>query len=191
MAKIVRVMLTFWQGDRVLLHLLIGDLVGEVADTVEARHAFFLLSDGTTHHGASRMWLRSSITSLARAQSSKRRRDSRSIELSFQRFSGSKIRELNRNFCSSSWIENQYLIRRIPNRTSMRSNSRTDLKNSSYSSSVQKLMTFSTPADYTSCGQRERSHPRQGDVRHSAGNTTGSSHDCLGPAGRRPGRLVG
>ncbi len=35
MAKIVRVVLAFWQGDCVLLHLLIGDLVEEVADTVE------------------------------------------------------------------------------------------------------------------------------------------------------------
>ena len=36
MGKIVRVVLAFWQGDCVLLHLLLGDLVEEVADTVVA-----------------------------------------------------------------------------------------------------------------------------------------------------------
>ena len=144
MAKIVRVVLTFWKGACVLLHLLTGDLVEEVADTVEA---YFFLVIGRDyppwcfrdvcaleHH-----LLGAGVVFPATARS-------RSIGLSFQRFSGSKIRELNRNFCSSSSIENQYLIRRIPNRTSMRSNPGTDLKNFSYSSSVQEPMTFSTPA---------------------------------------------
>ena len=43
-------------------------------------------------------------------------------------------------------MENQYFRSRIPERTNMRSNSGTDLKNSSYSSGVQNPMTFSTPA---------------------------------------------
>ena len=47
--------------------------------------------------------------------------------------------------CSSSVIENQYLTRRMPERTSMRSNSGTSLKNCSTWSSVAKPMTRSTP----------------------------------------------
>ena len=143
MGKIVRVVLTFWQGDCVLLHLLIGDLVEEVADTVEA---YFFLVIGRDYPP----WCFRDVVALEHhllgAGVVFPATSPRSIGLSFQRFSGSKIRELNRNFCSSSPIENQYLLRRIPNRTSMRSNSGTDLKNFSYSSSVQKPMTFSTPA---------------------------------------------
>jgi hypothetical protein len=53
---------------------------------------------------------------------------------------------VNRRCCSSSVIENQYLIRMIPERTSMRSNSGTERKNSSTSASLQKPITRSTPA---------------------------------------------
>ena len=42
------------------------------------------------------------------------------------------MRIRKRRFCSSSVIENQYLMRMIPARASMRSNSGTDWKNSSY-----------------------------------------------------------
>jgi hypothetical protein len=43
-------------------------------------------------------------------------------------------------------IENQYFIKMMPERTSIRSKSGTLRKNSSQSSSVQKPMTRSTPA---------------------------------------------
>ena len=66
--------------------------------------------------------------------------------LSFHCFSGSCMRPKNRRYCSSSVIENQYLMSLIPERTSMRSNSGTERKNSSTSSSVQKSITRSTPA---------------------------------------------
>ena len=48
--------------------------------------------------------------------------------------------------CSSSVMENQYLISLMPERCSIDSNDGTERKNSSYSSSVQKPMTRSTPA---------------------------------------------
>ena len=56
------------------------------------------------------------------------------------------MRHLKRSSCSSSEIENQYLISWMPERTSIRSNSGTVRKNSSYCSSVQKPITRSTPA---------------------------------------------
>ena len=56
------------------------------------------------------------------------------------------MRPRKRKCCSSSEIENQYLMSRMPERTSIFSNSGTLRKNSSYSSSVQKPITFSTPA---------------------------------------------
>jgi hypothetical protein len=59
---------------------------------------------------------------------------------------GSFRRAWKRFSCSVSLTENQYLISVIPLRTSMRSNSGHDRRNSSYSSSVQKPMTRSTPA---------------------------------------------
>ena len=56
------------------------------------------------------------------------------------------MRAWNRRSCSSSLTENQYLTSMIPDRTSIRSNSGHERMNSSYSSSVQKPMTRSTPA---------------------------------------------
>ena len=56
------------------------------------------------------------------------------------------MRIRNRRCCSSSVIENQYLTSTMPERTSIFSNSGTERKNSSYSSSVQKPITRSTPA---------------------------------------------
>jgi len=73
-------------------------------------------------------------------------RDSISIGLSFQRFTGSSLRALNRFSCSASLTENQYFIRMILERTSIRSNSGQERRNSMYSSSVQKPITRSTPA---------------------------------------------
>src|SRR5574341_1529776 len=66
--------------------------------------------------------------------------------LSFQRLVGSLIRAWKRNSCSLSLTENQYLIRIMPERTSIRSNSGTERRNSRYSSSVQKPINRSTPA---------------------------------------------
>ena len=56
------------------------------------------------------------------------------------------MRVRKRMFCSSSEIENQYFTSTMPDRTISFSNSGTDRKKSSYSSSVQKPMTRSTPA---------------------------------------------
>ena len=64
----------------------------------------------------------------------------------FQRLVGSSIRAVNRRSCSSSLTDSQYLMRMIPERTSMRSNSGHARMNSLYSSSVQKPITRSTPA---------------------------------------------
>ncbi len=56
------------------------------------------------------------------------------------------MRPRKRRCCSSSVMENQYLMSLMPERTSIRSNSGTVRKNSSYSSSEQKPITRSTPA---------------------------------------------
>ena len=56
------------------------------------------------------------------------------------------MRSWNRLSCSSSLTENQYLISRIPERRSIRSNSGQERRNSWYSSFVQKPITRSTPA---------------------------------------------
>ena len=56
------------------------------------------------------------------------------------------MRPRKRSSCSSSVIENQYLISLMPERCSMLSKAGTERKNSSYSSSVQKPITRSTPA---------------------------------------------
>ena len=61
----------------------------------------------------------------------------RSMSLSFQRLSGSALRASNRLRCSSKLTENQYLTTWIPDRTSIRSNSGQERRNSSYSSGVQ------------------------------------------------------
>ena len=55
-------------------------------------------------------------------------------------------RIVKRVICSLRDTENQNLIRMMPSRTSIRSNSGACRMNSSYSSSVQKPMTRSTPA---------------------------------------------
>ena len=86
------------------------------------------------------------MSSFARENSTQRLRASRSIGLSFQRLVGSFSRFWNRFSCSVSLTENQYLTRTMPLRTSIRSNSGQERKNSASSSSVQKPMTRSTPA---------------------------------------------
>ena len=56
------------------------------------------------------------------------------------------MRARKRRSCSSSLTDSQYLIKMIPERTSIRSNCGHVRMNSSYSSSVQKPITRSTPA---------------------------------------------
>src|SRR5512146_2937335 len=108
--------------------------------------AFFLSSELTTYQGACLMSVKENISSLALEYSTQWARDSRSIGLSFQRLVGSAILSWKRRSCSLLLTENQYLMRMMPERTSMRSNSGTERRNSAYSSSVQKPITRSTPA---------------------------------------------
>ena len=56
------------------------------------------------------------------------------------------LRAWKRRSCSSGLTENQYFRTMIPERTSIRSNSGAERKNSLYSSSVQNPITRSTPA---------------------------------------------
>ena len=86
------------------------------------------------------------MSSLAFEYSTHLARDWRSIGLSFQRLVGSSSRAWNRRSCSASLTENQYLIRMVPSRTSIRSNSGQLRKNSWTCSSVAKPITRSTPA---------------------------------------------
>ena len=106
--------------------------------------AAFLSSALTTYHGACLMSVWANRESLALEKSTQRVRACRSMGDSFQRLTGSFIRFRNRRSCSESLIENQYLIKMIPERTSIRSNSGQDRRNSRYSSSVQNPMTGST-----------------------------------------------
>src|SRR5438128_1632382 len=98
------------------------------------------------HHGTCLVSVTANISSLAREYSAQCLRDSRSMGLSFQRLVTFFIRPWKRRSCSSSLTENQYLISRMPERTSMRSNSGQLCRNSRYSASEQKPMTCSTPA---------------------------------------------
>src|SRR5208283_778622 len=110
------------------------------------RRAHFLLSAFTTYHGTCLVSVWANISSLAREYSTQRGRDCKSIGLNFQRLVTSAMRSWKRRSCSSSLTENQYLIRMIPERTSMRSNSGQLCRNSMYSLSVQNPITRSTPA---------------------------------------------
>ncbi len=56
------------------------------------------------------------------------------------------MRSWKRRSCSSSPTENQYFTRMMPERISIASSAGVARRNSSYSSSVQKPMTRSTPA---------------------------------------------
>src|SRR4029453_1247834 len=108
--------------------------------------AWRLTSAFTTHQGESLVSVYANISSFAFEYSTQRRRASRSNGLSFHRLVGSSIRSWNLRSCSSSLTENQYLIKMIPERMSIRSNSGQDRRNSRYSSSVQNPITRSTPA---------------------------------------------
>lgn len=69
-----------------------------------------------------------------------------SIGESFQRRIGSASRDRNRRSCSVSLTENQYLRSSMPASMSIRSKVGHWCRNCQYSSSVQKPITFSTPA---------------------------------------------
>lgn len=103
---------------------------------MQFKRAFFLLFPAMIHHFASGIWVRSDIASLAALYFSHRTLDSRSIGLSFHCLSGSVIRKLKRRFCSSSVMEDQYLMRIMPDFTIVRSNSGTERKNSSTCSAL-------------------------------------------------------
>src|SRR3954453_4358391 len=104
---------------------------------MQFRRAARLSSDSIVNHGASGMSVTANISSLALENSAHFSRDLRSIGLSFQRLSGSLARSWKRFSCSSSLTENQYLSRRIPLRTSIRSNSGHERSHSAYSDLVQ------------------------------------------------------
>src|SRR5271156_311963 len=87
---------------------------------MQLRRERFLSTASTTCQGRLGDWVLSNIFSLALVYCSQRRRDSRSIGLSFHCLSGSWIRIKKRRCCSWSVIENQYLSRTMPERTSMR-----------------------------------------------------------------------
>ena len=78
------------------------------------------------------------------------------------------MRMRKRNCCSSSVMENQYLIRMIPERTSMRSKSGTSWKNCSTWSGVAKPMTRSTLARLYQERSKSTISPAGGQVRHIA-----------------------
>lgn len=98
-------------------------------------------------------------------------REAISIGLNFQRRVISSIRARKRRSCSSSLTENQYLIRIIPERMSMASNSGTERKNSRTSSSVQS---FHPPPLYSTvvpaAVKEHTSPPQPADVARSVGN---------------------
>ena len=89
---------------------------------------------------------------------------------------GSSMRAWNRRSCSSSLTENQYFTRMMPERISIPSNSGHERRNSSYSSSVQKPITCSTPARLYQDRSNSTISPPDGQVlRRNAGSTTASS----------------
>src|SRR5258708_34531656 len=95
-----------------------------------------LSSASTGFHGACLMSVCLNLSSLALENSTHFSRDCKSMSLSFQRRAGLPARSWKRHSCSSSLTENQYLSRIIPERTSMRSKSGQERKNSVYSSGV-------------------------------------------------------
>jgi hypothetical protein len=108
---------------------LVGDLAQQVVDAVQARALLVVALDDVPGRLGDVGALEGLLLGLG--VGSQRTRDCRSIGLSFHCFSGSWMRIRKRSCCSSSVIENQYLISRMPERTSMRSNSGTSWKNCS------------------------------------------------------------
>ena len=85
-----------------------------------------------------------------------------SIGLSFHCLSGCAWRSLKRRRCSSRLTENQNLNRCTPERTRWRSNSGAWRRNSSYSVSLQKPITRSTPARLYQLRSNSTISPRVG-----------------------------
>src|SRR5208337_3024854 len=113
---------------------------------MQLRRARFLSSDLTIVHGASAVSVLKNIASFASVYSSHLSSEALSIGDSFHCFRGSVSRAAKRRRCSSRVTENQYLYRRIPERTSIRSISGHWRMNSRYSFGLQKPITRSTPA---------------------------------------------
>ena len=88
--------------------------------------------------------------------------DSRSIGESFHCRIGSSSRDLNRFCCSLSLTENQYFRSRMPSSTSCRSKTGHCRVQRSYSSSVQKPITRSTPPRLYQERSNRASSPRVG-----------------------------
>src|SRR4029450_13582706 len=109
------------------------------------------------------------MSSLAREYSTHSSRDLRSMGLSFQRRVGSSMRRWNRSSCSASETENQYLIRTIPERRSMRSNSGQERRNSWYSSSVRRWNRSSCSASETENQYLIRTIPERRSMRSNSG----------------------
>src|SRR5580693_3434362 len=97
---------------------------------MQLSRAHFLLSAFTTRHGDCLVSVWANMASLALEYSAHLLRDSKSIGLSFQLRVGSSMRLWNRFSCSESLTENQYLIRMIPERINICSNSGQLLRNS-------------------------------------------------------------
>ena len=86
-AKIIRVVRPLGENGFLVRDFLIGDLAEEMGMQLSRARSFVHGLDDPP--GASGMWVRSSIASLALVYCSQRRRDSRSIGLSFHCLSGS------------------------------------------------------------------------------------------------------
>ena len=104
---------------------------------MQLSRAALLSSEGTTYHGACLMSVYWKVVSFAIEYLTYSSCSARSMSLSFQRFSGSALRSSKRLRCSSKDTENQYLITLMPDRTSIRSNSGQERRNSWCSSCEQ------------------------------------------------------
>ena len=108
--------------------------------------ALLLSSERMIYHGACLESVAFSIWSRAREYSYQRRKDSKSIGLSFHWRSGSLMRASNRRCCSFFPTSIQYLMSLIPASTMYFSTMGQSSKNLRCCSSVQKPITYSTPA---------------------------------------------
>ena len=99
-----------------------------------------------TVQGASSVCVRWNIVTLAAVYSSHLSSSATSVGLSFHCRTGSIWRMAKRVCCSPGVTENHNFVSEMPSSTSSRSNRGTCSRKVSCSSSVQKPMTFSTPA---------------------------------------------
>src|SRR5262252_180317 len=108
--------------------------------------ALLLSSERTINQGACCESVAFSIMSRAREYSYQRRNDSKSIGLSFHCRKGSLMRASNRLCCSFFPTSSQYLMSTNPASTTYFSIVGHSFRNLSCCSSVQKPITYSTPA---------------------------------------------